>query len=338
MDDFTLIVDLVMALGVAFLGGFAAQRLGLPVLIGYIAAGILIGPNTPGLVANHGNVEILANIGVAFLMFAIGVELSLEELNRVRRVALGSAAMQIPLTIALGFAVGLLIGWTWQEAALLGCGFSISSTIVAIKLSAAQGQLTSTHTHTALGIGVVQDLSLVPMMALLPVLQGGVDNIPQRLGTSLGVAVIVLVAVIVIGTTIAPRLLFAVARIESRELFLLTIVLIALGTAIVAEQAGLSLALGAFLAGLIVSESEFSSQALRLGRDAPRARVRARQRRDRAAPACHDDDRQDPHPGRRDARYGSQLPRLDPCRPAPRPDGRVQLRPHWCWTRRRHHR
>jgi CPA2 family monovalent cation:H+ antiporter-2 len=262
MDDFTLIVDLVMALGVAFLGGFAAQRLGLPVLIGYIAAGILIGPNTPGLVANHGNVEILANIGVAFLMFAIGVELSLEELNRVRRVALGSAAMQIPLTIALGFAVGLLIGWTWQEAALLGCGFSISSTIVAIKLSAAQGQLTSTHTHTALGIGVVQDLSLVPMMALLPVLQGGVDNIPQRLGTSLGVAVIVLVAVIVIGTTIAPRLLFAVARIESRELFLLTIVLIALGTAIVAEQAGLSLALGAFLAGLIVSESEFSSQAL----------------------------------------------------------------------------
>lgn len=262
MEDYRLIVDLVLALAAAFLGGTLAQRLGQPVLIGYILAGILIGPNTPGLVADHANVETLANLGVAFLMFAIGVELSFAELMRVRRVALITGGIQIPLTLAIGMLAGLALGWSWQAAALLGGGFAISSTIVALKLSVSRGEAESPQARTALGIGIVQDLSLVPMIAVLPVLTGDSDNLVISLVRSLGMAIVALAVVILLGTKLVPRVLYAVARTESRELFLLAIVLIALGTALASEAAGLSLALGAFLAGLVVSESEFDVQVL----------------------------------------------------------------------------
>ena len=262
MEDYRLIVDLVLALGTALLGGAVAQRLGQPVLIGYIIAGILIGPNTPGLVADHANVETLAQLGVAFLMFTIGVELSFSELSQVRRVAIFTGAIQIPLTIVVGTVTGLAIGWSWQAAAVLGGSFAISSTIVALKLSASRGELNSPHARTALGIGIVQDLSLVLIIATLPVLTGDADNIMLSLLRSLGTAAVALAVVVVVGTKLAPRVLYAVARTESRELFLLTVVFIALGTAMLSELAGLSLALGAFLAGLVVSESEFDSQVL----------------------------------------------------------------------------
>src|SRR5918999_5434718 len=110
MEDYRLVADLVLALGAAFLGGLIAQRLGQPVLLGYVVAGVLIGPNTPGLVADRERVELLANLGVAFLMFALGVEFSFSELRRVRRVALIGGGIQIPLTLALGAGVGLAVG------------------------------------------------------------------------------------------------------------------------------------------------------------------------------------------------------------------------------------
>src|SRR5680860_23430 len=262
MEEYRLIVDLVIALGAALLGGVIAQQLGQPVLIGYIVAGILIGPNTPGLVAEIANVETLAGLGVAFLMFTIGVELSFSELRRVRHLAIFTGGVQIPLMIAVGVLAGLAIGWSWQAAAVLGGCFAISSTIVLLKLSASRGEANSPHARTALGIGIVQDLALVPIIALLPVLTGDSENIARSLLQSLATAGIALVLVVVVGTKLAPRALYAVARFESRELFLVTIVFIALGTAILSEMAGLSLALGAFLAGLVVSESEFDSQIL----------------------------------------------------------------------------
>jgi len=119
MEDYRLIVDLVLALGAALLGGAIAQRLGQPVLIGYIVAGILIGPNTPGLVADLANVETLASLGVAFLMFTIGVELSFADLRHVRRVATFTGGVQIPLTIVVGTLAGVAIGWSWQAAMVL---------------------------------------------------------------------------------------------------------------------------------------------------------------------------------------------------------------------------
>jgi CPA2 family monovalent cation:H+ antiporter-2 len=262
MEDIGLIVDLVLALGAAFLGGMLAQRLGQPVLLGYVLAGILIGPNTPGLAADFERVQLLANLGVAFLMFALGVEFSFNELRRTRRVALVAGAIQIPLTIALGTATGMVLGWRFEAALLLGGAFAISSSIVALKLLLGRGEATSPQATAALGLGVVQDLSLVPMLALLPVLTGEGGNLAVSLLRSLGTAAVALVAVAVLGTRVVPRILFAVARTGSRELFLLTVVVIALGTAVVSHEAGLSLALGAFLAGLVVSESEFDSQVL----------------------------------------------------------------------------
>jgi CPA2 family monovalent cation:H+ antiporter-2 len=155
-----------------------------------------------------------------------------------------------------------MIGWSWQASVLLGLCFALSSTIVAIKLSASRGEMTNPYARTALGIGIVQDLALVPIIALLPILQGSNDNLARTVIQSLGIALIALAIVAVIGTRVAPKVFYIVAQTGSRELFLLTIVILALGTAVAAEEAGLSLALGAFLAGLVVSESEFDSQIL----------------------------------------------------------------------------
>ena len=261
MEDVRLIGDLVVALGAATIGGLIAQRIGLPALIGYIVAGLVIGPNTPGLVADLDRVQVLANLGVALLMFGLGVEFSLREVIRVRRAALLGGAIQIPLTILLGTAAGLAGGWTVGAALLLGGAFAISSSIVALKTLFGRGDMESPHARVALGLGIVQDFSLAPMLALVPVIageRGGTFGIAQSLLISAGV----LIAAFVLGTRFVPPLLRVVARAGSRELFMLTIVAIALGVALATHAAGLSLGLGAFLAGIVVSESDFEEQVL----------------------------------------------------------------------------
>lgn len=262
MEDLRLIVDLVLALGAAFLGGMAAQRLGLPVLVGYIVAGILISPNTPGLDADQDRILLLANLGVAFLMFALGVEFSLDELLEVRTTALIAGAIQLPITVAMGTGLGVLIGWSFSSSLLLGGAFAISSSIVAIKLLLGRGEVESPHATIALGLGIVQDLSLILMLAFLPVIAGEGGDLWKTLLKSIVTAAVALFVVLVVGARFVPRILFLVAKTGSRELFLLSIVLIALGTAVAAHEAGLSFALGAFLAGIVVSESEFESQVL----------------------------------------------------------------------------
>jgi CPA2 family monovalent cation:H+ antiporter-2 len=263
LEDVRLILDLVLALGAAFVGGLVARQLGQPVILGYVIAGIVIGPNTPGLFADRERVLLMANLGVAFLMFALGVEFSFNELRRFRRIALIAAGIQIPLTMALGTGTGLAIGWTIEASLVLGGVFAISSSIVAIKLLMGRGEVDSPHGRIALGLGVVQDLSLVPMLALVPVLANdGGENLLISVLESVAIAGAALFAVIVLGSRVVPRLLYFIAQRESRELFLLTIVVIALGTAWLSHEVGLSVALGAFLAGLVVSESEFDSQVL----------------------------------------------------------------------------
>jgi CPA2 family monovalent cation:H+ antiporter-2 len=262
LEDLRLIVDLVLVLGAAFLGGMIAQRLKLPVLVGYILAGVIVGPNTPGLTADGDRVLLLANLGVAFLMFALGVEFSLHELMRVRKVATTAGLLQIPLTILVGIGAGQLIGWSMKASLLLGGAFAISSSIVALKLLVGRGEFESPQGTIALGLGVVQDLSLVVMLAFLPVISGNGDDFFVGLTKSIATAAIALAVVFFLGIRLVPRVLFAVAKTGSREMFLLTVVLIALGTALAAHEAGLSFALGAFLAGIVVSESEFDSQVL----------------------------------------------------------------------------
>lgn len=262
MEHTELVFTLALALAAAFAGGWVARQLGQPVLIGYLIAGIIIGPETPGIDVDRVRVQQLAELGVALLMFGLGVEFSFSEIQRVRRTVSIAGAIQIPLTILLGVIAGLLSGWSLQASCLLGGAFAISSSIVTLTWLMSRGEGDSEHAHVSLGLGVVQDLALVPMIALLPVLSGQGSNMPRELVQSIVIASIALVIVIVLGSRLVPRLLYVVARQESRELFLLIVVLIALGTALASQAAGLSLALGAFLAGLIVSESEFDRQVL----------------------------------------------------------------------------
>lgn len=250
----------MLALGAAVICGALAQRIGLPVLIGYIAAGLIIGPNTPGFVADRHQVELLANVGVAFLMFSLGVEFSLEDLLRVRRIALICAGIQLPFTIGLGMLVGRAVGWDWNASFILGGAFAISSSIVAIKVLIGRGEMQTQQAALTIGISVVQDLSLVVLLALVPTLTAGSESLAPTLARSLITAAIALTAVIVIGTRVVPWILGRVVSTGSKELFLLTVVVIALGTAAAAHEAGLSFALGAFLAGIVVSESDYDVQ------------------------------------------------------------------------------
>jgi len=260
LEDIRLAVDLLLALGTAVVCGALAQRIGLPVLIGYIAAGLIIGPNTPGFVADRHQVELLANVGVAFLMFSLGVEFSLSDLLRVRRIALICAGIQLPLTVGLGMLVGRAVGWEWNAAFILGGAFAISSSIVAIKVLIGRGEMQTQQAALTIGISVVQDLSLVVLLALVPTLTAGSESLAPTLARSLITAAIALTAVIVIGTRVVPWILGRVVSTGSKELFLLTVVVIALGTAAAAHAAGLSFALGAFLAGIVVSESDYDVQ------------------------------------------------------------------------------
>lgn len=262
METSPLVLDLVLALVAAFGGGLLARRLGLPVLLGYIVAGVIIGPYTPGPIAASERVDLLANLGVGFLMFALGVEFSLNELLRVRRTALITGGIQIPATIGIGYFCGMAFGWSWRASLLLGGAFALSSSIVALKLLMGRGEGNSPQAHVTLGISVIQDLSLVPMIALVPALGGEGKDLPADLGIALLKGIVAITAVVIVGTKIVPRVFEFVARTQSRELFILTVVMIAFGAAYAGERAGLSLALGAFLAGLIVSESEYDSQVL----------------------------------------------------------------------------
>ena len=262
MENTQLLVDLALAVGAAFIGGFIADRIGLPVLLGYIVAGVLIGPNTPGLVADVERVEVVANLGVAFLMFGLGVEFSLEELRKGQRATLIAASIQIPVTMLLGFMAGQFIGWSGPASFILGASFAFSSSIVALKLLLNRGEATSPQGRASLSLCVVQDLVVLPVIAIIPAISGGSDNLPLDLLTSLLIAGLLIVGTFFFGTRLVPRILTVVAGSGSRELFLASIVLIAIGTALATHEVGLSLALGGFLAGLVVSESEFDDHVL----------------------------------------------------------------------------
>ncbi len=262
MQELALLVDLVLAVGAGLLGGLLAQRLGQPVILGYLAAGVAIGPFTPGPVGDLHNLSVLAEAGVALLMFALGAEVSLRELRRVGRVAILGGALQVLLSVALGAAAGGLLGLGLVPSIFFGALTALSSTVVAIKLLLARGEMGSLHGRVALGFLIVQDLSLVPMMVILPALAQPPEALVAELARAALAATALLVVTILVGTRVVPWLLVRVAGQGSRELFLLAIVVLALGTALATQFVGLSLAFGAFLAGLIISESELSHQAV----------------------------------------------------------------------------
>jgi len=263
-EDFRLIVDLVTVLGAAAIGGLLAALLRQPVLLGYLLAGIVVGPTGLGLIKELVQVETLAQFGVAFLLFALGVEFSFSELNKVKGVSLGGGALQISLTILVTSLISLGMGWVTSPAqgVFLGAILSLSSTAVVLKSLMERNETGTPHGQVLLGILVVQDLALGLMLAVLPALDKPVEEIGLAMGWALLQTGLFALGAIAVGTWIIPRLLRIIARTESRDLFLLCVVALCLAIALLTEHLGLSIEMGAFVAGLMISDVDYSDQTL----------------------------------------------------------------------------
>lgn len=255
--------DIALILVAALIGGIVAQSLGLPLILGYIAAGVLVGPNTLGpSVGNVHQIELLAEIGVALLLFTIGLHFSLKELAPVRRIALLGTPVQMALTIAFGYGLGvLLLDLGWVESVWLGALISLSSTAVVLKTLGEQGVLGTLSARVMIGMLIVQDLAIVPLLTVLPVLEDVGEGIPE-LGLALLKAAAFIAAMLFLGSRVLPLILARLATWGSRELFLVSVVAIGLGVGYATYLFGLSFAFGAFVAGMVLSESDYSHQAL----------------------------------------------------------------------------
>ncbi len=262
MPDVSLALNLSVAVLAAFLFGLVAQRLGLPVILGYLLAGIAIGPFSPLLRADQHDVQVLAEIGVMFLLFAVGAEFSLRELCHLGRIVIVGGVGQIILTMSLGPLMGRMLGLSLTQGILLGAVIALSSTVVVIKVLMTRGELQALHGRIALGILILQDIAVVPMVVILPALAAGGENVVVDLLFLAGKAAAVCIGAYFIGARAAHWLLTHIAQGKSRELLILAVVALALGTAFVTQFVGLSLAFGAFLAGLVVAESEFRTQVV----------------------------------------------------------------------------
>ncbi|MBW3623445.1 MAG: cation:proton antiporter [Armatimonadetes bacterium] len=257
MSEFEFMLRVGEAVVAALAGGLIARLVRMPVLIGYLIAGIVVGPHTPGFFADEETVNAVARFGVAMLMFAVGVQTSLKELEGVRQTALVGGGIQILGTILLGMLAGLALGWGAYGGLFLGCALSLSSTAVVLRILEERGELNTGHGTAMLGILVVQDLAVVAMVAILPALAMFTTegmNALAPLGMSLLKGVLFVAALLVVAQRVVPVLLEWIARTGSRELFLLTAVCICMAAGWAAHALGLSLELGAFLAGLVVSE------------------------------------------------------------------------------------
>ena len=270
--DVDLIILLAVGFGLALIFGYLAVRLRLPPLIGYLIAGIIISPNTPGIVADIHLANQLAELGVMFLMFGVGMHFSLNDLLQVRRIALPGAILQIAVATLLGIGVSMIWGWSFGSALVFGLSLSCASTVVLLKALGDRGLLNSVNGKIAVGWLLVEDLVMVLVLVLLPAtaallggeaLTGGADdNIWLTLGITLLKVVGFIAFMLIIGKRLVPMIMQFVARLGSRELFTLTVVAAAVSIAFGAYKIfGVSMALGAFFAGMVVKESDFSHRA-----------------------------------------------------------------------------
>src|SRR5688572_2925344 len=264
MHEAGLIFTLAGGLGAALAGGYLTHRIGLSPIVGYLAAGLLVGPYTPGFVADAAMATQLAEVGVILLMFGVGLQFHIEELLAVRRIAIPGAIVQSTAAMALGAADVHALGWSWAGAIVFGLCLSVASTVVLIRVLTDARALHTQAGHIAVGWLVVEDLFTVVVLVLMPVLvtNAGPARIAIDLGlTLLKVAGLVLFAAVV-GRRLIPVVLDRVAATGSRELFTLTVLVVALGIAVGAAAVfGVSMALGAFLAGMVVGRSDYSLRA-----------------------------------------------------------------------------
>lgn len=261
MSEPGLLPDLLILFALSVAAALAFHRLRLPPIVGFLITGVISGPYGFGLIRNIADVESLAEIGVVLLLFTVGLEFSLQHLARLRRFLFIGGALQVGVTIAVTAALARSLAVAWPVAIFLGMLVALSSTAITLRLYAERGELDTPFGNASLGILIFQDLCVVPMMLLTPALAGGGRN-PTSLARTLLEAALFIAATVVAARLVVPRILHLVAATRRREVFLLTIVLFCLGTAWASARVGLSLALGAFIAGIVIADSEYSQQAL----------------------------------------------------------------------------
>jgi len=254
----TLLLALIAALAL----GTLAHRLGLPLMIGYIVAGVVVGPVTPGPTANREEILALADIGVALLMFSIGLQFSISEIRSVgARILLGTP-IQVAISMGLGTGTGLMLGWALPEALFIGGAVSVCSTVVLVKLAGEGALHTTSYGRTALGVSIVQDLVTVVLVVALTAVGGQDESGVASLVATAAIALGFVAFMVIAGSRILPRLLGVIAGLRSRELFVISVALLSIGTAFAAHTLGVSVALGAFVAGLALADSDLTDSVL----------------------------------------------------------------------------
>jgi len=263
VEQSDLVINVTILLGAALVGGMIAHRLRQPVILGYLIVGVVVGPHALGLVDDVVLVEAAATAGVALLMLTLGLEVSFAQLRQVGKVGLWGGIAQILITFALGVLVGsTLFGWSFSQATLFGLVISLSSTMVCFKMLMDRGELDSVHGRIMIAMLILQDISVILMIIVMPILGGAGQNLPLALAIALGEAILFIGIAIVLGVWVLPWLMGRIGGVRSRELFLLTVLVLGLGAALATQIFGLSAVFGAFLIGLVLRETKFAHQAL----------------------------------------------------------------------------
>jgi CPA2 family monovalent cation:H+ antiporter-2 len=261
-----LVLNVAIALGIAVAGGFLASWLRQSPIFGYLLAGVAIGPFTPGFVGDREQIALLADVGVIFLMFGLGVAFSLKDLGRVRALATIGTTVQVALTIVGGVVAGLAMGWGPMQGTVFGIALAASSSMVILKTLLDRGEIAASHGRLLLSMAIVQDLIMVVLIVVLPKLVAIQGSTPSAVAVDVGITLLkasVFIGVsLAIGLRAVPWLMGHVSRLRSSELFIVTAAVLALGAASVSTLLGLSPALGAFLGGLLLSESEFDHRVI----------------------------------------------------------------------------
>jgi CPA2 family monovalent cation:H+ antiporter-2 len=261
MED-SLLTDINIIFGMSIFILLIFYRLGIPLVVGFLLTGIIVGPHGLGAVTSVEQVETVSDIGVILLMFTIGAELSIKDLWEMRRSVLIGGSLQVVLTIVTTYFLAMKVGMSAPSALFVGFLISLSSTAIVLKQLQERSEIYTPQGGISLAILIFQDIVTVPMILVTPVFAGATDGFGSSLPVLLLKAIIIIIIVVLSARTLVPALLYQIAKTRNRELFLLSIVFIGLTVAWITAYIGLSLALGAFLAGLIISESEYSHQAL----------------------------------------------------------------------------
>lgn len=257
-----LLLDLTVIFSIAALVLFVSAKLNIPTVVGLLLSGLIAGPYGLGLVNAQEEVEVMAEIGILLLMFTIGMEFSLEKLTKSKKWILAGGGLQVFLTILVVLGLGMMIGLPFRQALFISFLFAMSSTAIVLHILQEKGKMDTAHGKASLSVLIFQDIIIIPMMLVVPFIAGQAEGGGAGLWLKLGKGVLIVSGVVVLAIYLVPKILHQIVHTQNQELFLMSILVICFATAFITYELGLKLALGAFLAGLIISESEYSYDAL----------------------------------------------------------------------------